>query len=172
MSDKKRRQSMPYLIFVAPSIILIAFSLSSYICNNSIILSLLTAIFLFCVNKIANLKGNTKKIKYPLLAMVYFLAYDVILTFFLGTNALAFCLASLFFQKAKKHCGDDIAIITYHVFGMIFFLTQAIINYFLNNVFHANILIYQIIFFTAISAIHNYFFQQIAKRNNYILTHI
>ena len=151
--------NMNSIVFYAiPLVILAIFFNIPTSQNNPVIYSLLSVILVFCAEKIANNEKRKNDIKPKLLAVLYLLGYDFILSFTFGANALAFCIASILYLKLKEKYRKSLVVnlIAKILFVLIFYTIQQIINYFTNDVLNLIITGIQMAIFMLVICVETY----------------
>ncbi|GEM_PF-4351141 len=152
--------------YIFPPLTLVIFFFSNEAQNLPLFYSFLSVVLILCCDKIANNKVSKEYLQPKIIALLFLLGYDFLLSFTFGTNALSFCLASIasatIFGRYKTA-----KILSKIVFLFVFYTIQGITNYLTNDIFNIEIIGLQLLMFATIIVIEKFFFLPINRQTIY-----
>lgn len=158
---------MNLVLFIIPSILLFVSHVFNIYNYNFIIFPILSVVFFFIEYFIANIL-NYKKIKYAIIPILLYSAYDVAFSFALGTNVIAFILSSLLFIKFEKTYGNSINTKQTMAVASVFFISSNLINFLMNNVFYWQVFAIQLSLSFIVSCVIGYMFENKNEMEQYL----
>ncbi len=159
---------MRLIIYSLPIFIIAMIAFVDFLHYGYIAISCVSVVFFAIIHYISNV-SNFKDVRFALFSIICCLAYDVVLSFPAGINAISFCFASLFYLKIRKIHDCNVKIRHYIMLGIIFFGTKTLAQYIITDRLNWQFLICQVTLFSICSTVCFYLIDKKIKSDDAII---